>query len=81
MISLIQVDCEVLDTKLIHVEHGLIPQHLRAYANFTTNKAPSKNESFSQFDVPKYYKKLYKPYFMNKNGVKHDRDFLNINLN
>lgn len=80
MIPLMQIDCEVLDTRLIHVKHGSIPQHLRTYANLTKEKQ-SNNFNVSNTDSPKYYKKMYKPYFIKKNSVKSSRDFFNINLN
>ncbi|XP_018570019.1 cyclic AMP-dependent transcription factor ATF-6 alpha isoform X2 [Anoplophora glabripennis] len=41
LIPLMQIDCEVLDTRLIHVKQGAIPQHLRAYGNATAEKDPS----------------------------------------
>lgn len=81
MIPLMQIDCEVLDTRLIHVKHGSIPQHLRAYANITKEKPSTENSSFPNTDLPKYYKKSYKPYFIKKNGVKSHREFFNINFN
>lgn len=81
MIPLMQIDCEVLDTRLIHIKHGSIPEHLRAYANITKEKPHSENSNFSNTDVPKYYKKSYKPYFINENRVKTKRDFYNVNFN
>lgn len=80
MIPLMQIDCEVLDTRLIHVKHGSIPQHLRTYANTTKGKPSSESSSFTNTDLPKYYNKVYKPYFINKKGIKTKRNFLNLNL-
>lgn len=74
-----QIDCEVLDTRLIHVKHGSIPKHLRAYSNVTKEKTESSN--FSNSDIPKYYKKSYKPYFINKKHIKRNKDFFNLNFN
>lgn len=75
-----QIDCEVLDTRLIHVKHGSIPKHLRAYANVTKEETNSENSNFTNSKVPKYYKKSYKPYFINKEEIKR-KDFFNINFN
>lgn len=75
MIPLMQIDCEVLDTRLIHVKHGSIPKHLRAYTNIT------KEETSENTNIPKYYKKSYKPYFINKREIKPNKDFFNVNFN
>ncbi|KAJ8918898.1 hypothetical protein NQ315_016800 [Exocentrus adspersus] len=77
---LMQIDCEVLDTRLIHVKHGTIPQHLRTYGNATTAKdseADSNARNSSEADA-KYYKESYKPYFMNKELLKRGRRFYNL---
>ncbi|VEN54397.1 unnamed protein product [Callosobruchus maculatus] len=73
LIPLMQIDCEVLDTKLIHVKHGSIPQHLRGYSN-DTKKDTSDNSTSDK----KYYKRPYKPYFVNKNILKPSRGFLDL---
>lgn len=80
LIPLMQIDCEVLDTRLIHVKHGAIPQHLRSYGNSTTEKDPSADGkvSNSSGSDAKYYKESYKPYFMNKNLVKRNGRFYNL---
>nr|CAH7736834.1 unnamed protein product [Callosobruchus chinensis] len=74
LIPLMQIDCEVLDTKLIHVKHGSIPQHLRGYSNYT-----KKDNSENAASDKKYYKRPYKPYFVNKNILKPNSGFLDLN--
>ncbi|KAG8184232.1 hypothetical protein JTE90_013208 [Oedothorax gibbosus] len=40
-ISMMQIDCEVLDTKLVHIKESVIPPHLRQkHANATSSRAP-----------------------------------------
>ncbi|KAJ8965064.1 hypothetical protein NQ314_004465 [Rhamnusium bicolor] len=79
LIPLMQIDCEVLDTRLIHIKHGAIPQHLRTYGN-TTKQEPSSdsNVSNSSSSEAKYYKEPYKPYFINKNSLKPNGGFYNL---
>lgn len=57
-ISLMQIDCEVVDTHLINVKHQAIPQHFKPSGNNTTK--PSKNDRHNE-----KLKKPYKPYFLN----------------
>ncbi|KAJ8941063.1 hypothetical protein NQ318_006837 [Aromia moschata] len=80
LITLMQIDCEVLDTRLIQVKHGAIPQHLRAYGN-ATKKDPSddSNVSNSSGGEASYYKESYKPYFIDKNSaIKPNGRFYNL---
>lgn len=44
-ITMMQIDCEVLDTSLIQVKEKLIPDHLRKYQNTTTTAAPVNNDA------------------------------------
>ncbi|CAH2014032.1 unnamed protein product [Acanthoscelides obtectus] len=73
LIPLMQIDCEVLDTKLIHVKHGSIPQHLRGFSNDTKKEAGESTAS------DKKYKRPYKPYFVNNNLLKPSGGFLDLN--
>lgn len=80
LVTLMQIDCEVLDTRLINIKHGAIPQHLRTHGNTTTEKDPSadSNVSNSSSSDAKQYKDTYKPYFMNKDLLKRNRRFYNL---
>ncbi|KAK5650525.1 hypothetical protein RI129_001554 [Pyrocoelia pectoralis] len=72
-VSLMQIDCEVVDTHLLHVNYGAIPQHLRTHANTTQESYTSKNVYHGMNVTNKKFtvKRTYKPYFMRKNYVKH----------
>ncbi|KAF5277343.1 hypothetical protein FQA39_LY06156 [Lamprigera yunnana] len=69
-VSLMQIDCEVVDTHLLHVNNGAIPQHLRNHSN-TSQESYTFEESLADLNntPDKNYrvKKIYKPYFMKKN--------------
>ncbi|KAJ8974881.1 hypothetical protein NQ317_011727 [Molorchus minor] len=39
LIPLMQIDCEVLNTRLIQVKHGDIPQHLRSYGELDQKRS------------------------------------------
>lgn len=56
-----QIDCEVIDTRLINVKDNAIPEHFKPSGN-TTN-SPNKHQKMG---VRQKLKKPYKPYFMNK---------------
>ncbi|GFS60380.1 cyclic AMP-dependent transcription factor ATF-6 alpha [Nephila pilipes] len=43
-ISMMQIDCEVMDTKLVHIKESVIPPHLRQKQN-NSSKTNSKNDS------------------------------------
>lgn len=55
-----QIDCEVIDTRLINVEDKAIPQHFKPTGNTTNTSNKHK------LNVRQKLKKPYKPYFMNK---------------
>ncbi|CAG9765299.1 unnamed protein product [Ceutorhynchus assimilis] len=57
---LMQIDCEVLDTKLVHINYATIPSPYRQYGNFT--KQTDKDEA----DVKS--KEKYRPYFLDKSN-------------
>ncbi|KAL1490960.1 hypothetical protein ABEB36_011629 [Hypothenemus hampei] len=71
-IPLMQIDCEVLDTKLINVKYGSIPRAFRHSGN-TTSKAKDRKsdrtDNSTNFDK-NGFKKTYKPYFLSKNFLK-----------
>ncbi|KRT86182.1 hypothetical protein AMK59_1190 [Oryctes borbonicus] len=62
LVPLMQIDCEVLNTRLIHVKHGTIPQHFR-----TSNQTQSRygqSEDIKEKPIQNYTDKAYTPYFM-----------------
>ena len=65
LVPLMQIDCEVLDTRLIHIEYGSIPRHFRTHGNFTnaTYKTSSQGEEENRKSKP------YRPYFLRGNKV------------
>ncbi|CAH0553451.1 unnamed protein product [Brassicogethes aeneus] len=83
LMPLMQIDCEVLDTRLIHVKYGTIPQHLRTSENATATKPESHTSNnvskSTESPTAKYAKKTYKPYFIDKNSFKVNSRFLNGN--
>ncbi|CAH1164608.1 unnamed protein product [Phyllotreta striolata] len=64
MIPLMQIDCEVLDTRLLHIKHGSIPMNFRTFGNATKKEAPEASEVGNNTDKRNYYKSNYKPYFV-----------------
>ena len=69
LVPLMQIDCEVLDTRLIQVRYGSIPQHLRTHGNATyqNNDSVSKpSESTANYTT----RKAYKPYFIKQKAVR-----------
>lgn len=72
-----QIDCEVLNTRLINIKHGSIPKHMRPhhnhsqtkYANMSSDMEYGVNSSSTggpQLNV----NSVYKPYFMRKSYLK-----------
>ncbi|XP_042906120.1 cyclic AMP-dependent transcription factor ATF-6 alpha isoform X1 [Parasteatoda tepidariorum] len=55
-ISMMQIDCEVIDTKLVSIKESVIPSHLRQKHN-NTSKPSSKNRS--RFTLNKNSKQLH----------------------
>lgn len=70
-----QIDCEVVDTRLLHVKSTNIPPHLRDTINYTRNNFDSyedqkyENNNTSQ-NIPNYT-----PYFI-KNTTNMHSDLL-----
>lgn len=64
---LMQIDCEVLDTRLIHVKYRTIPKHLRKQGNstFGAEGMTKSNEAASNYTNSK----PYKPYFIKRKDV------------
>ncbi|KAJ9600901.1 hypothetical protein L9F63_000944, partial [Diploptera punctata] len=64
-ITMMQIDCEVTNTQLLHVKKGDIPEHMRQpnqYSNATsTNKSSSKDRSHT-----------YRPYFVKTHHKKFE---------
>lgn len=69
-VQLMQIDCEVLDTRLLHINYGTIPIHLRNQGNTTVSGNNNeqaqktgdteKNENISN-NTRHYRKRRYKP--------------------
>ncbi|KAF5298638.1 hypothetical protein FQR65_LT09734 [Abscondita terminalis] len=74
MVSLMQIDCEVINTHLLHVNYGAIPRHLRNHNN-SSQETYSPDDSLSDLNTTHdknfTVKKIYKPYFMRKNYLKN----------
>ncbi|CAH1173744.1 unnamed protein product [Phaedon cochleariae] len=68
MIPLMQIDCEVLDTKLIQVRQASVPQNMKVYSNATKEDPASFKVNESTGKRTRYNEKPYKPYFMNRNS-------------
>ncbi|XP_066157177.1 cyclic AMP-dependent transcription factor ATF-6 alpha [Euwallacea fornicatus] len=74
-IPLMQIDCEVLDTKLVNVKYGSIPRPYRQYENVT-----KEEEDKGSVDNTTNYTdktKAYKPYFLSKNPL----EAVDVNVN
>lgn len=77
-VKLMQIDCEVLDTRLFDINYGSIPLHLRTthQGNYTnqdqqhTTSTDTQNKGNNTSSTEKLTKKLYKPYFIDKNELK-----------
>ncbi|XP_028137637.1 cyclic AMP-dependent transcription factor ATF-6 beta [Diabrotica virgifera virgifera] len=72
LIPLMQIDCEVLDTRWIHVKHGVIPPRFKMHSNTTQTEPDDSKASVSDANATnqEYYDKSYKPYFMKpKEGI------------
>ncbi|XP_055933803.1 cyclic AMP-dependent transcription factor ATF-6 alpha-like [Argiope bruennichi] len=55
-ISMMQIDCEVMDTKLVHIKESVIPSHLRQKHN-NSSKANSKN--YTKYSVNRNSKRIH----------------------
>ncbi|GBN45958.1 Cyclic AMP-dependent transcription factor ATF-6 alpha [Araneus ventricosus] len=55
-VSMMQIDCEVMDTKLVHIKESVIPSHLRQKHN-SSSKASSKN--YSKYSVNRNSKRIH----------------------
>lgn len=76
MVPLMQIDCEVLDTHLLHVKYGSIPRHLRTPGN-ATQESTDNNVHHSNATQKTSYKvnnATYKPYFMRNSYLKFKDD-------
>jgi len=77
LIPLMQIDCEVLDTRLIQIRYGSIPQHLRSHGNSTAYQSSNSSGDVSKrSDSTANYtrKKAYRPYFVKADMVKSGGD-------
>lgn len=48
-ISMMQIDCEVMDTKLVHVKESVIPEHLRQKQNNATKAHSRSTPEYSNY--------------------------------
>lgn len=76
-VKLMQIDCEVLDTRLFDINYGSIPVHLRTTHNYTNEErrpAETRTEhvkaSNGTNSTDGLTKKFYKPYFIDESGLK-----------
>jgi hypothetical protein len=80
-ITMMQIDCEVTNTQLLHVKKGDIPAHLRQndtghYSNTTaSNKPDSKDQTNDHFTTESHRpsmsrSQVYRPYFVKPNHKK-----------
>lgn len=65
LVPLMQIDCEVLDTRLIHVKYGVIPHNFRG--NSSANAKEQKKE-VRENKTEDYKRRDYTPYFMQYKG-------------
>lgn len=64
---MMQIDCEVTNTQLLHLQQSIIPVHLRN--NKPTNQS---NQSVEDIDDPSMDNtRNYKPYFLKEANRKH----------
>lgn len=61
-VTMMQIDCEVVNTQLLHLKESLIPKHLRKPHQFEDSQPKSNNIDVSE-NVSNNTKK-YKPYFL-----------------
>lgn len=66
LVPLMQIDCEVLDTHLIHVKYGVIPQNFKSDGNSSNVKEPKRRK---QNKTEGYKTRDYTPYFMQYNAT------------
>ena len=78
-ITMMQIDCEVTNTQLLHVKKGDIPEHMRQpnatnrYSNSTSSSKPhSKVPTDDQFTTDSHRPTMnrYRPYFVKPNRKK-----------
>jgi hypothetical protein len=80
-ITMMQIDCEVTNTQLLHVKKGDIPAHLRQndtghYSNATaSNKPNTKEQTDDHFTSKSHHPAMsrsqpYRPYFVKPNHKK-----------
>lgn len=72
LIPLMQIDCEVLDTRLIHVKYGVIPQNFKTEGNSSNIKEPKKRSDSKAADGGRKTRD-YTPYFMQYNSTEPER--------
>ena len=48
-VSMMQIDCEVMDTKLVQIKESVIPEHLRQKHNNTSKSHPKNSEDYSSY--------------------------------
>ncbi|XP_060525619.1 cyclic AMP-dependent transcription factor ATF-6 alpha-like isoform X1 [Cylas formicarius] len=71
-VPLMQIDCEVLDTKLVNVKYGAIPRQYRNRSNVTEKEGETTDAD--NVTSNRYDKKPYKPYFLYNKLVKRAGD-------
>ncbi|KFM77125.1 Cyclic AMP-dependent transcription factor ATF-6 alpha, partial [Stegodyphus mimosarum] len=61
-IGMMQIDCEVLDTKLVYIKESVIPAHLRQKQNNTSKSKPKSDSDYA----------------INKNTKRHEEEVLKL---
>ncbi|XP_011500637.1 PREDICTED: cyclic AMP-dependent transcription factor ATF-6 alpha [Ceratosolen solmsi marchali] len=66
-VTMMQIDCEVTNTQLLHLEEAIIPKHLRNQHQSESNLP--KDRSTVMSDRTMNITKNYKPYFLKDSGT------------
>lgn len=76
-VTLMQIDCEVINTSMLHVREKSIPENLKNNQRSTektpkTNSEHHANQTYNKNNITdtKTQNKTYKPYFIDKRNVK-----------
>ena len=78
---MMQIDCEVTNTQLLHLQQSIIPDHLK-----NINKTENHTHQSDDESVTANVTKNYKPYFIKETNhkmfhKKNLKDIVNIDMN
>lgn len=65
-ITMMQIDCEVTNTQVLHLQQSIIPVHLRNKSTSQSNRSHSVEDMVYQSNITRNYK----PYFMRETNQK-----------